>query len=43
MPLLPDLAMNSDSMVSLTNLCIIHDTRRLSTRVMNISGPRYDP
>ena len=32
---LPDLAINSDSVVSSTNLCIIHDTRRLSTRVMN--------
>ena len=41
--LLPDLAINSDSVVSSTNLCIIHETLRLSTRVMSINGPRYDP
>jgi len=37
------LATNSDSVVSSTNLCVGHEVRKQSTRVMNINGLRYDP
>jgi len=43
MLLVPDFASISDSVVSSTYLCVMHEACRLLTKVMNVSGPTYDP